>query len=1099
MKAPIEKPDVPGVLRALKNFQQRSVDYVFRRMYEDNLPARRFLVADEVGLGKTLVARGVIAKVVNHLWDQRNITVVYICSNADIARQNIDRLNIAESCAFVEPSRITLLPTMKRNQKKLAFIALTPGTSFELKSNPGKAEERVLLYWLLHKRWRFRGERPKNVLTVRVSKRRFARDLRKFAGTSPIDRSLRRSFFDALQDDNRERRSEGKPTLYVRFKRLCRELPHARRWGNIPQATRQEICEVIGELRAILAETCVRSLDPDLIILDEFQRFRHLLEAEDDAGLLAAKLFQWEDARVLLLSATPYKMYTSGDEQGGEDHYRDFLRTIGFLLHDSEREARLGVLLKDYRRHLYRLAEGDVAGLTQTRKELETLLRSVMIRNERLAASKDRNGMLREVTHNVGLETCDVRAYLQLQRIIQWLEDDDGDGLALGDQIEFWKSAPYLLNFMEHYQLKRVFSEVTESVRQGSRRGQELASRIGDAEDTLLSWNAIDSYNAIDPGNPRLRGLFKDVLAFADAKAWQLLWVPPTAPYYRLSGPFATAGLNGFTKRLIFSSWKVVPKAISVLLSYEAERQMMKSFDPAARNSTASRENRGRLLDFSRSQGRLTGMPVLALIYPCGFLAERFDPLRIGYSGHTVGTLYDGPDVLERVEQEMQLHMQEITTGAPSAGQFDERWYWAAPLLFDQRHNLDVVSEWFQREDVADYWRGKTDSGSEEAGQSAWMQHVQEARDLLDNPRTLGRPPADLSRVMAQMAIAGPGVTALRSLARVCGGVTAMSDLGVRDFAGSIGWGFRSLFNLPEVTSMIRGMNGAEPYWRRMLEYCVDGCLQAVLDEYVHMLHEPLRLAYMDQAKKAGKLAEAIVQSVALHVAQPRVDKVSRNREGVVAVDDQRIMRARFAMRFGDDGGEEESSRARKEHVRGAFNSPFWPFVLASTSVGQEGLDFHQYCHAVVHWNLPANPVDLEQREGRVHRYKGHAIRKNVAERYRDALSGAWCDPWEAMFELAREKSQDAAQIVPYWVCEGSAMIERHIPMLPLSRDARALPGLKAALAVYRMVFGQPRQDDLLEYLTQRLTPEQLAAALDSVRIDLTPIGNQRGHVESVV
>ncbi len=71
--------------------------------------------------------------------------------------------------------------------------------------------------------------------------------------------------------------------------------------------------------------------------------------------------------------------------------------------------------------------------------------------------------------------------------------------------------------------------------------------------------------------------------------------------------------------------------------------------------------------------------------------------------------------------------------------------------------------------------------------------------------------------------------------------------------------------------------------------------------------------------------------------------------------------------------------RTRSSEVRDAFNSPFWPFVLATTSVGQEGLDFHLYCHAVVHWNLPGNPVDLEQREGRVHRYKGHAVRKNLA------------------------------------------------------------------------------------------------------------------------
>ncbi|MEX9821133.1 helicase-related protein [Providencia vermicola] len=70
---------------------------------------------------------------------------------------------------------------------------------------------------------------------------------------------------------------------------------------------------------------------------------------------------------------------------------------------------------------------------------------------------------------------------------------------------------------------------------------------------------------------------------------------------------------------------------------------------------------------------------------------------------------------------------------------------------------------------------------------------------------------------------------------------------------------------------------------------------------------------------------------------------------------------------------------AHAESVKDAFNSPFHPFVLASTSIGQEGLDFHTWCHAVMHWNLPSNPVDLEQREGRVHRYKGHAVRKNCS------------------------------------------------------------------------------------------------------------------------
>ena len=41
------------------------------------------------------------------------------------------------------------------------------------------------------------------------------------------------------------------------------------------------------------------------------------------------------------------------------------------------------------------------------------------------------------------------------------------------------------------------------------------------------------------------------------------------------------------------------------------------------------------------------------------------------------------------------------------------------------------------------------------------------------------------------------------------------------------------------------------------------------------------------------------------------------------------------------------------------------PFVLATTSIGQEGLDFHNYCRVIMYWNLPSNPMDLEQREGR--------------------------------------------------------------------------------------------------------------------------------------
>jgi hypothetical protein len=95
-------------------------------------------------------------------------------------------------------------------------------------------------------------------------------------------------------------------------------------------------------------------------------------------------------------------------------------------------------------------------------------------------------------------------------------------------------------------------------------------------------------------------------------------------------------------------------------------------------------------------------------------------------------------------------------------------------------------------------------------------------------------------------------------------------------------------------------------------------------------------------------------------------------------------------------------------------------------------LDFHPYCHAVVHWNLPSNPVDLEQREGRVHRYKGHAVRKNVASvvRKNGHAPAPGANPWPGLFKSAEKHAHRTSEIVPYWVfpVEDGAYIERHAP-----------------------------------------------------------------------
>lgn len=249
-----------------------------------------------------------------------------------------------------------------------------------------------------------------------------------------------------------------------------------------------------------------------------------------------------------------------------------------------------------------------------------------------------------------------------------------------------------------------------------------------------------------------------------------------------------------------------------------------------------------------------------------------------------------------------------------------------------------------------------------------------------------------------------------------------------------------------------------------------------MLDEYAHVLLEAEGLQGHPPETAVDRLATTIVAALSLHPAQIKVENVEVRRNRLVFPDLQ--MSGRFAMRLAPHG-EDEKGAQRTGLVRVAFNSPFRPFVLASTSVGQEGLDFHPYCHRLVHWNLPSNPVDLEQREGRVHRYKSHAIRLNLAAAHHaSARERGDPDPWAAMFRSARAVARSDSDLEPYWLCDGDTKIERRVLSLPYSRESTRLGWLKRSLAIYRLAFGQPRQDDLLAWLRrlgETLAPEDLA------------------------
>lgn len=130
------------------------------------------------------------------------------------------------------------------------------------------------------------------------------------------------------------------------------------------------------------------------------------------------------------------------------------------------------------------------------------------------------------------------------------------------------------------------------------------------------------------------------------------------------------------------------------------------------------------------------------------------------------------------------------------------------------------------------------------------------------------------------------------------------------------------------------------------------------------------------------------------------------------AGDDGFLLRCHAAMPFADAKVENSltgrEDRLRTDDMRRSFNTPFWPHVLATTSLGQEGLDFHVWCRQLLHWDLCPSPLDLEQREGRIQRFGGLSVRSALAEKLRRRTldeAGETRSPWAILSSHAEHES----------------------------------------------------------------------------------------------
>lgn len=1061
----MKRPSVDASLKPLKPFQRRTVEHAFHRLFTARGGTGRFLVADEVGLGKTLVARGIIARAVEHLWDDVDrIDVVYICSNASIARANLPKLRVggAEERSFALATRLTMLARdLARREgepglagSKLNFVSFTPGTSFNMGHSSGQGRERAVLFHLLESDASVAGRRTAlmNLLQGWITRRdEWRRGLNR---PLPLDDDIRRRFEAAFHEQ---------PDLQDKLRELLHTFRrHREHW---PAEARERRNGVIADLRRVLAGACVGALEPDLVVLDEFQRFRSLIDAQqaerDPAAELAQELFRarahdGERVRTLLLSATPYKPYTTDAEIDYEEHYEDFLATTRFLLGDDEdRVADVRCRLARFGEALRRAAAGEpdqVERVEREKRAVEAALRDVMARTERVAASEDRDAMVAEPPRKATAVTAgDVRQYLAADALFRAVGD--------GDPMPFWKSAPYLAHFMHGYKFNE---RLTEALHHTPERLVEALRRHDSA---FIKADELRRWNRLDPGHAKLRELAGELL---DAGLWRLLWMPPTVHYWPPEGPFD--GHEQATKRLLFSAWNVAPDTVSAVLSYEAERRMTAGRLTDYENPDKQQRRLLRLTQTAtgeRSRHRL-----LLLLLPCLPLADRAHPLEAPA----------GQDRRAWVRGRVEELLSRLPD--PPNGPVDDRWEWAAPLL------LDPGLRAFLREWRDGRLRGPDGEPLPRPNPEVFGAYVDDL--LADLP--LGRRPAALAELLTDVTLGSPAILASRCLRAG----TGVDDDTRRRLAVTIADAFWKLFNRPAVIALIRQVGAGDEtardesaYWRLVLRYCRQGNLQAVLDEQWHLLWEQASWSAdagpeETAAECARKLARVVAQKARARV-HARFLQARRDASGPAVETDELRFRTVFALRFGRSRTDDEES-VSQDDVREAFNSPFRPFVLASTSIGQEGLDFHPWCHRLVHWNLPGNPVDLEQREGRVHRYKGHAVRRNAAEAHADDALRSWRagdDVWTLIFERAERTARAAGDndLVPHWIAPGRHRVERHVLQLPYTAEVEALERLKRQLAAYRVVLGQPRQEELITLLDR---PE-LDARLRNWAVDLSP------------
>lgn len=750
-------------------------------------------------------------------------------------------------------------------------------------------------------------------------------------------------------------------------------------------------------VRENISDITLKWLKPELIIYDEFQNFREIM-----TEYTASQKLDSQEPYALMLSATPFRMYLSDNQAEQDEKNADLTKVCEFLTQkQDEKPSELSDSLKAYKSALEDFSKSSGISertVLEKKKAFESKMSQVFSRMERI-----------NVLRNLDLPVQDAgqRTEYPCGKVPQLYEyakelHDYAIGGTDNQKVEYAKRMPYMFSFMTAKGSSKGIQEIQE--------GYRLKRAFDDKVKT------------------------GEIKAIADAKSYVL-----------------KEDFDDLTKAL--GNWHGVYLETLLQVLDFTDKNVKNWADELGCTEDEIRENHP-------GAARLLWIPSVV----------NQESLQGAFSEHRgYGKTIMFADRVAVPRMMAGLISREV----------ERRLLWL--IWQKQKNKQEVVS-----------------AGIEQG-------------DFIKNLKAVQEKVKKLAERNAEGTLAQKYTIFFTSS---IGMYAVWATLGLREFVARAALGHPDSVSkdvetvLGDATQANRCYCWYEECKEQVEQYCTYGLYETVLAEWM----------YMNDTEDPNKVSEILFPS---HRSTKIEISLYTKDSGAGITQGKRKIDTYYARCIGLSKDDDKVSTI--DNLQKAFNSPFAPFVFATTSVGQEGLDFHHYADRIVHWAIPANPTAFEQREGRINRRNCLAIRRKVIEWYgnecngnsvvdgrsverkevvkyvKQTLDGAFQNAENQILGSVSKDSKSGLKdsilkcgMIPHWLlvrkkpegkCYELAGIRRIVPYFYTSKMMTQYHNMLKTLQLYRSVIGQADPEELLERLMVQHSKEEI----ENLFVDFSP------------